>query len=122
MERSHYGADTARWTAEGRLWLRELRGTWRSRFVHYTAQRRIGLAEGHRQRAWSTRRAVAHTWFSVAVYEYLGQTCVSGIGTCFFMVEIQGTVDNSRPVGVVHPVVAATTSYYWQQYGLERKR
>jgi len=47
---------------------------------------------------------------------------VSGIGTCFFMVEIQGTVDNSRPVGVVHPVVGATTSYYWQQYGLERKR
>ena len=48
-----------------------------------TAQRRIGLAEGHRQRAWSTRRAVAHTWFSVAVYEYLGQTCVSGICMCF---------------------------------------
>ena len=45
MERSHYGADTARWTAEGRLWLRELRGTWRSRFVHYTAQRRIGLSQ-----------------------------------------------------------------------------
>ena len=40
----------------------------------------------------------------------------------FFMVEIQGTVDNSRPVGVVHPSSAATTSYYWQQYGLERKR
>ena len=53
--------------------------------------------------------------------EYLGQTCVSGI-CVFFMVEIQGTVDNSRPVGVVHPSSAATTSYYWQQYGLERKR
>jgi len=46
---------------------------------------------------------------------------VSGI-CVFFMVEIQGTVDNSRPVGVVHPSSAATTSYYWQQYGLERKR
>jgi len=47
---------------------------------------------------------------------------VSGIGMCFFMVEIQGTVDNSRPVGLSIPSPAATTSYYWQQYGLERKR
>ena len=66
-------------------------------------------SEGHRQRAWSARRAVpvAHTWFSVAVYEYLGQICVRGVRMCFFMVEIQGTVDNSRPVGVVHPVAPA---------------
>ena len=33
VERSHESADTARWTSEGRSWLRELRGTWRSRFV-----------------------------------------------------------------------------------------